>query len=535
MRLNSHHDRWRGVWLAAMAVGILPLGVVSCRDTAASRPSTQRPNIVWVVWDAVRADHLSVYGYAKPTTPRLGEWARQARVYDNCTSAASTTTPSHASMFTGLLPTEHGASEQRKFLDDRYTTVAELLHTHGYQTYLYSANPHIARTENFQRGFDVEEHPWDPQYKQAALRIVQSKLPPQDRSSELPDRLRAATRMPWVFKASGELTHKATAGWLQRSDPKRPVFLFLNYMEAHRPVVPPEMHRRRLMTPEQVARSYQVDRSWTSIWSYTFGLQQYTEEELEITAATYDAALAELDDLFQDLLAALAAANRLENTVIILTADHGEHLGEHHILDHQYSLYEPLLRVPLIVHYPARFAPGRDARPVVNFDLFPTLLELAGIDAPTGLNSQSVSLLAARDGRVRMAEYSAYFEVPFQQIRAAHPTWDSRPWQRTLRALYSGAHKYIWASDGRNELYDLGADPRETNNLIDRTDLAKPLATQLAEQVAALRPAAPLTKAPAGLTPEEVKRLATLGYVALEQEKDPDANAPTTTRAAPAP
>jgi arylsulfatase A-like enzyme len=485
-----------------------------------------KPNILWVVWDTVRADRLSIYGHDKPTTPFLETWSSGARIYDNCISTAGSTTPSHASMFTGLLPSEHGTHAEHQFLDDRYDTIAEILRQAGYQTYLYAANPHISESENFQQGFDVEEHPWDLKYRDRALRIVQRKITPEDRSSELPGHLRSGRVSSWGIKASGAIAQTATLDWLSRRDPSKPYFAFLNYMEAHRPFIPDRSYRQRMMKPEHVDRSYHVDRSWTPMWLYTVGLLEYTREELEIMAATYDATLLELDDLFRNLISALERKGHLQDTIVILTADHGEHLGEHHMLDHQFAIYDPLIRVPLLIHYPKRFKPDRDAGPVVTFDLFPTLLELTGIDPPPGFRTAAVSLLSPRQQRARVAEYPAVFSEPFKAIKSVHPTWDPTPWSRRLRALLDGPFKYIWASDGRHELYDLDKDPLETRNLVTRRESVRlRMAQALQAQVDAMSIPGSAQRVPE-MTAEQRRRLESLGYLAPVPDKAGRADRP---------
>ncbi|MFQ5492257.1 MAG: sulfatase-like hydrolase/transferase [Phycisphaerae bacterium] len=517
--LTSDLGSCRSVRSALLAALVCVLTVGAACEPPVEPPATPAspvapPNILWVVWDTVRADHLSLYGYGQPTTPRLGQWARGARVFEDCTSSASSTVPSHAAMFTGLLPSEHGTHADHQFLDDKFHTVAELLRERGYQTYLYSANPHISSAENFHQGFEVEEHPWDPQYQAQAVRIMQAKVIPQDASSELPAKVRARRLSRWDIKASGELTGQALETWLARRDPGRPFFAFLNYMEAHRPFVPPQRYRQRMMTPEQVQQSYRVDRSWGPMWRYVFGLHQYSQPELAVMAATYDATLAELDDLFADLMASLESKGHLENTVIILTGDHGEHLGEHHLLDHQYSLYQPLIRVPLVVKYAPKFAPGRDPRPVMNFDIFPTILELAGIPMPAGLASKAVSLTAPRADRVRLAEYPAVFKEPFAAVRRTNPQFDSRPWHRLLSAVIKGDYKYIRGTDSRAELYNLRDDRLEARNLLgQRPALDKQMAQALDRARASLRlagaPDAPVPE----MTEQQRRLLESLGYV----------------------
>jgi arylsulfatase A-like enzyme len=267
-----------------------------------------------------------------------------------------------------------------------------------------------------------------------------------------------------------------------------------------------------MMTPADVERSYRIDRSWLSTWEFTFGLRDYTRSELRLTAETYDAALRELDDLFGDLLAALDDAGYLDDTIVVLTSDHGELLGEHHMLDHQYSLHEPVLRVPLVVLAPGRVAPGREAAPVTTLDLFPTLLGLLGVDdgEPTGA---ARDLLAPHSDRIRLAEDPASSTVGISHVLAAHPGWDPTPFRREQRALYQGPFKYLWGSDGRHALYDVLADPGENS---DRSQAAPQRAAKLRAaldaRVARLAPCT-ASAAPSGHSPEETELLRSLGYV----------------------
>jgi arylsulfatase A-like enzyme len=426
-------------------------------------------------------------------------------------------------MFTGLLPSEHCTDNDNARLDDSYTTVAELLRAAGYRTFLYSANPHIAGDPagNFAQGFDREEHPWSPQWADQALRIVRAKVLPEDRSSELPEVLAAAREgraqlVPANIKAAGELAQKATLEWLASSDASRPFFVFLNYMEAHRPYIPPRPLRERFMSEAEVDRSYRVDRSWTPLWEYTFGLREYSEEEIGLTRATYDATLLELDGLLEALLGALGEGGFLDDTIVVLTSDHGEQLGEHHMLDHQYSVYQTLLRVPLVVRAPGRLAPGAEARPVMSFDLFPTLLELTGVAPPPGLRSTAVSLLSPQPDRVRFAEDPSTPKIGIAQVLPLHPSFDPRPFQRRLRTLVAGGDKLIQGSDGRRELYDLRADPLENQDRSrEQPELAARLESQLDRYQESLarctKPAQPHPKRQ--LTPEQQELLKGLGYL----------------------
>jgi len=481
--------------------------------------SSDRPNILWIVWDTVRADHLSLYGYSKPTTPFLGNWAQKAHIFDNCTSITNTTVPTHVSMFTGLMPSEHRRNNTENYLGGAFVTLAELLHDCGYQTYMYSANPHISRERNFAQGFDIAEHPWDSKYKDEVLQRLRQKIVPQNRYGQIPVRIGSSMVSPALTKDGGEVPQRGVTQWLKNCKQNLPFFIFLNYMEAHQPYLPMEFYRRQLMGSDHVQKSYDIDRSLVPMWSYTFGLKEYSKEAIEITKLTYDAAVIELDDLLRDLITSLDANGYVDNTVVIVTSDHGELLGEHHMLDHQYSVYEPLIRVPLVVYYPERFSPGRDGRPVTNLDLFPTVLELADVETPQGLHSVAVSLLRPQEQRLRVAECPAFATRQFGIIKQFYPDFDPTPWSRTLRAVYQGQYKYIWASDGRHELYDLAADPDELRNLITiKSNLAEKLAKIHDDWVVSFKPGkrVPLQDRP--LTEEERRRLESLGYIGSGRE-----------------
>lgn len=455
-----------GVFRGRLGVAILcALILGGCDAVRDDAVEPVRPNILWVVWDTVRADRMSLYGHDVETTPKLERWARGARVYENVISAANTTESSHASMFTGLLPSQHGTDAAHRWLDDDFDTAAETLQAAGYRTYLWSANPSVSAEENFQQGFERVEHPWDPAFRVPARLIVERKVE-NDRSSELHRRLARGNPGPWAIKAAGALAAGALERWLEESQSRRPWFAVLNYMEAHRPLVPERRFRERVMTPSEVEHSYTVDRSWTGMWEFTTGLREFSPEDLRAMQGTYDAAILELDELFGELLDSLEALGEMENTVVILTADHGELLGENHMLDHQFSLHGALTRVPLVVHFPEKFVPGRERLPVSNLDLHPTVLELASVEPGAGAGRSAESLLRPKQVRSRLSEYTAANTKTLRVLVENHPGFDVEPYRRTLRALHEGESKFVWSSDGRHELYDLAGDPGE------RTDQA---------------------------------------------------------------
>jgi len=510
----------RAAPLAAAVVIALVAGFGSCG--CSERPAP--PNVLWVVWDTVRADRMSLYGHERETTPFLDSWSEGALVFDDCISTACSTVPSHASLFTGKLPSEHGTRFGHRWLDEHHETVAELLGRAGYDTFLWAANPHISRNENFVQGFQEIQHPWDPDKRQRALQIVSRKLR-GDQSTELPQNIKVGNVGPWAIKAAGELAEQGLVAWLGERDAgdedRRPWFAFINYMEAHRPMIPPRRFRERMMSPEQVEASKHVDRSWTPMWAYTFGLHEYSAEELDVMARTYDATLAELDALLESLLGSLEAAGALEDTIVILTADHGEHLGEHHQMDHQFSLYDGLIRVPLVLHAPGRVAPGRSAAPVMNFDVFPTLLQLADVAPPADLDSTARSLLEPLEDRSRLAELPATFTEPFVDVGKAYPQFDPNDWKRKLRAYREGRHKLIWSSKGEHELYDVVADPEERHDLFhEQPDVARDLLERMESFSDLLQDPLPGDPQRGGHPPEYLELLKGLGYVSDGDDED---------------
>ena len=502
------------VLLAALTGGAATWG---CGSAEPERP----PNVLWIVWDTVRADRLSLYGHNQPTTPFLDDWARGARVFENCVSVAATTSPSHASMFTGLMPSEHRTENQgHRDLAGQFTTVAELLKQRGYQTYLYSANPHICRERGFAQGFDVSEHPWDDKFA-AALEIAQRKAYEAEgrRVPEVsPEERQSRAGEKW---ASGGLAQRGLEAWLASCDANRPFFAFLNYMEAHTPRRPPLSCKQRVMPPEHLSPA---DGPSLPVWDYTFGLAEASADQLARLDGNYDASLVELDDLFRELLKSLEAGGYLDNTIVIVSSDHGEHLGEHHLINHQYSVYNEVLRVPLAIHYPRRVTAGRDARPVTNMDLFATVLELAGIAPPAGLQTRAVSLLAPPTERVRVAEYRFAPRDFLKYLRKPPPKgWSPAPFFRQLRAVFAGNHKYILGSDGRAELYDVVADSHEQINLLrKRPALAAKLDSALKAAVASFNVLELPHERARPLSKEQRSRLEALGYVGSSEGDSDD-------------
>ncbi len=471
-----------GIGLALVAAGLATWGFlrsqavtptpVAVAPEAAEAPSPERPNVLVIVWDTVRADHLSVYGYDRPTTPHLEAFAKDARVYENAWSPGIWTLAAHASVFTGLPVESTGADERWMWLDSHHQTLAEQFGDHGYDTFAFSANALLARDTNLVQGFRVVLNTWKGKVAPMAKQATIAKLLPEDKSNELTADWRppnhGATNAEWAkaeYKEAGPLIGEGFLKWLDRRPTKdQPFLAYLNMMEAHTPRIPSMEGRKAVMTdPQQIELGLSTDQGHINLHFYNFDKYDYTEAELAAINGVYDAALWDLDQATHTLMQGLEARGLLDNTIVVLTSDHGENLGDHHLFNHRLAMYESLLHVPLIIRYPEGLEPGREDAPVSTLDLYATLADLADVPTPPGLFSESLK-------RDKFAPPVAFMALPLEReirtVQKVFPDVKVEPWIRTGHAVRSGEHKYVhWENTGATELFDLGEDPGEGQNL----------------------------------------------------------------------
>lgn len=525
----------------ALVVGIGALaGAALLRSTGPAEPpapveanaASNRPNVLFVLWDTVRADRMSLYGYGKPTTPRLDAFAAEGAVYERATAPGMWTLNSHAAMFTGLYETSHGATPSHRWLDGHYTTLAESARDTGYDTFFWSANLIASPLTNLTQGFDTV-HTAFPQrggdqgrYTRAARRHTRGKLLPNDASTEISPAFAGSAEDHWgkaAFKDSAPIGHQALVDWLgERADPSRPFLAYLNLMEAHTPRVPSLSARRRVSDERTVATALATDASLYAANEYIVGLRDYAEPELAAMGATYDAALVDLDDATGDLLDDLRSRGLLENTVVVLVADHGEALGEHRRLEHRWSVYEQLLHVPMVLWYPPKVQPARISDRVTTLDLYATLAELMGFERAPGSSGTSLVGRTSWD-RYVFAQMLDPFASQLRNVRKAHPERSYAEWVKTYCVVYEGARKLIYASDDRHGLFDLGVDPGEAaNRFAEDLELQTRLLGALEAFEGALPVYDPAKRGPAdqggGEDQEERARLAALGYLVDDDE-----------------
>lgn len=415
-------------------------------------------NVVVVILDCVRADRLGCYGYARGTSPNLDAFAAEATRFDQAVTAGVWTLPSMASTLTGLYPSQHGLNRIDRGLGRHLPTLPERLAAAGYRTAGFTANPHGGRSFGLDRGFGEFHEFWGVPgagggllgrgYRRVRPRLRQAVKRSQALTSAA---MRLRRRRAEATGGSGPRVAAAAAAWLaQARAGRRPFFALVHFMESHVPYAPPPAHARRFLDEAARRRVATIDQDGMA---FLAGAKPLDSDELALLGSLYDATVAYGDELLAPVLAAAG-----EDALVVVTADHGQQLGEHGLVGHFFSVYQPLARVPLVVRHPA-LPRGLVERPVQSIDLYPTVLEAAGLDSG---ESPAVNLLAPADPRpVMVTEYLEPDLARFARFRGFDPS----RFDRELRAVGRDGWKYIWSSDGREELYHLASDPGELTDL----------------------------------------------------------------------
>jgi arylsulfatase A-like enzyme len=415
---------WLTGAVAVIAVATVGWRIVAERRMADARPAAARgvPNVLLLILDTVRAADLSLYGYARRTTPELERLGERATVFDRAFSAAPWTLPSHASIFTGQWELDLNVSAQER-LGPEYPTLAEALHARGYATAAFVSNARYAGWESgFTQGFELyDDHPitlWTAHNTTAWGTILYWRLrrmvAPWLHHLPLFWRLRLP---PADRHRSAEDISRRFLAWLDRDRPK-PFFAFLNFMDAHIPYTAPDSFRYRFRSP--VVRPLSP---WA--WS-TSPPVRLTPADLRPKQDMYDGSIAYLDSQLGQLFRELDRRGLLDNTLVIVTSDHGEEFAEHGAVDHGSTLYRFSLQVPLLLRLPGAVPAGRRVvQPVSLRNLAATVLDLAG-PGDTKLPGRSLARLWLPGGdasadtivaSVRQSEGRRLLSIAFQEWR----------------------------------------------------------------------------------------------------------------------
>jgi len=440
----------RTVWLLAANFLILALatfGLDSNRERAAlaalppPRPNT--PNVLLIVLDTVRAKSLGLYGRAIPTSPNLDRFAERGVVFERALAVAPWTLVSHASMFTGRYAHELSTSWKVP-LDNHYPTLAEQMAAAGYATGGFVGNvgycgPHTGLQRGFARYRSFEPF-------SLGEKIFDSSM------GRLVARAMGLEGFGFVqFTTAGERDANRIFGEFQRwraETSERPFFAFLNIYDAHSTYVPRARFVEKFGEPMPPPRDFDA-------------LPELPPADvIEQGRIGYESEIADIDEQLGQFIEALRKDGTLDDTIVLLTSDHGEQFGEHGIIAHGNSLYTQVIQVPLVIVYPPRVPAGmRVAEPVTLRDLSATLLDL--VEAGPSIQAPGQSLArfwngAPRDVNLDSPILSAVTTAPNS------PAW--RP-VGTMTSLVEGRYHYIRNGDTTEELYDILDDVEETRDL----------------------------------------------------------------------
>ena len=361
-------------WVAALAV-ICVAGIPLLQRMQEARQLTHlpqaaadSPNVLVIIVDTLRADHLSTYGYDRPTSPNLTRIASKGVLFENAMAASSWTLPSHASMLTGRYPHEHGARFIDSTLTLRYPTLGEAFQKLGYRTAGFSASTYFfSRRTGLGRGFIH----FEDDFESPAAAFPQTYY--GERLEKLLYTLHLAKDR--IGRRNARQINQHALRWME-SDRRHPFFVFLNYYDVHDPYLPPEPYLHRFTRLSHPAGPIPMAWDW-------FAHLTPAQRQGEMDA--YDGAIqyvdAELGEFFQQL----HRRGLDKNTLIVITSDHGEEFNEHGFMDHLNALYRELIHVPLILWYPGKLPEGvRIPTPVSTVSLPATLLSLvpSGDTAP---------------------------------------------------------------------------------------------------------------------------------------------------------
>jgi len=467
-------------------------------ELGTSPPAASRPNVILLVMDTVRADHLPLYGYARNTTPELAKLAGQATLFRSAVATSNLTLSTHASMFTGLYPRWHGAHVMGEFplgrrLGDSVETLAEILATEGYRTMGIAANfgfvsPPFGLHQGFQV-FDARKPvqiavAYPPTLGFAGIRLQRIFGDPANHEFEGRNR------------RAGDI-HASVFEMLERSRrERRPFLLFVNYMDAHQLLVPPAPYHAMFPGYEPAIRPMKLYLDLDEMQVRHNRI--LTDSLRRHWVSQYDGCLAYLDAELGRLFEHLRKLGLWDNSLIVVTSDHGESFGERDVVLHAVTLYQNIVHIPLIVKFPFQRSPETMTSTVSQVDLAPTMLEAAGVRPRAALQGASV-----RREAVKSRPY--VFSEGFARARA------HRRFRHDQTAVFYGPLKLVFSSDGRHELYDLAKDPGETTNMYGSGSAS---AAKLEEVAREWLKAAPKGTGGHGkLDPATIEKLRSLGYV----------------------
>jgi arylsulfatase A-like enzyme len=439
---------------------------------AAAHEMDDKPNLILISLDTLRADHLGCYGYERATSPNIDKFAGEAFLFEHCIAPSSWTLPSHASVFTGLHPSVHGAIvflPACRPIRQEETTLAELARQHGYVTAAYTEGVLVGGSLGFSQGFEL--------YSDGEA----------------------------TLKGAAEETFNDAFQWVQ-THAGLPFFLFVHTYQTHNPYTP----------PGRFATMFDTDytgRVGKDIFDPRMDFSDADKIHLE---ALYDEEIAYTDAVLAEFLAGLEKLRLLEDTIVVIFSDHGEEFWDHGGVQHGVTLYDEQLRVPLIIRLAGNDPPtGRESRQVSLTDLYATITELLGIAHQSPPDCMSLTpLIDVSQPGTRYERTIVVSETCHRDniLQFMNDRW-RRYSVRTDGEKYMNTEKYE-----KEELYNLQADPGETNNIAQdhpsSLERYRAVKESFLESVSAGQPQPPSTELrTVPFSEEDRRRLRALGYL----------------------
>jgi arylsulfatase A-like enzyme len=401
---------------------------LACLASGCARedPKPTGPNIILVSIDSLRAANLGAYGYERDTSPFIDSLASQGTRFENTISSTSWTLPAHAAMFTGLYDSTHGVVDNGRKLGQRFVTLAELLQGLGYETAGFFGGPYLHPIFGLDQGFDLY---------QSCMTTTQD-----DVSGEQVELQAQMVDAPSHNDVTGPRTLGEVEKWIA-AGVDQPYFLFLHLWDVHYDYIPPQEYLD-LFDPDYSGELTGKDFSQNQAIN-----PDMDRRDLEHLIARYDAEIRFTDTILSRIFEALNAASLMEQTLVVVTADHGEEFFEHRGKGHQHTLFDEVIRVPLVFYWPRKLAPGQVVTDQVRLiDLLPTLVRIAGYEGSLETQGRDLRPLLAGG---ELAPAPALSELLVNG--------------GSMRALRSNQAKIIrWTDQATPLLFRLSEDPVET-------------------------------------------------------------------------
>lgn len=452
-------------------------------------------NVVIILMDTAKLGAVTAVREQRDTF--LTSLANDGTEFINTFTSAPWSLPSHASIFTSTYTSKHGACARHTQLSDKFISLPEVFQDEGYETVAVSNNTWISEEFGFGSGFDTFEKTW--QYVQSDVDLGRIA-----RTEDGVDKLTALGRElfagnPFVNVANtiygqffrrqhddgARQTNKWINDWLTERTASCPFFLFVNYLEPHLEYRPPEEFAEQFLPPN-ISYSDAMDVSQDA-FGYIAGTVEMTDQDFDILRSLYRAEIAYLDYRIGELKEYLEEQGEWEDTIFVVTGDHGENIGDHGLMDHQYCLYDTLLHVPLIIHGGSFSHKGVTDSLVQLTDLAPTLLDEIEIE-DTEFDEQAQGYSFHPDSETKARErITAEYLAPQPSMDALKKRVGNLPgsvyeYNRSLRAIRTENWKLLRGSDGSVELYNINSDPSESENVVDQEpELAQNLEQELDE------------------------------------------------------